>query len=137
MKRFFYDLWKFLRCLGMRFWYEAVMSRHSAAFRAKTSSCCCSSDSALTDLLLFHSYDCLSLAHPTLSGASSRSNLLNHVFTFRQRHAQFHFRCNKMASNFRFRTGFHWKLGIAPKPFPSCWVWWHESQELVLCTYFG
>ena len=47
-----------LRCPGMRFCYEALMSRHSLASCAKTSSCCCSSDN-----VLFHSYCCLHLVH--------------------------------------------------------------------------
>ena len=34
--------WHFLRCPGMRFRYEVLMSRHSVASCAKASSCSCS-----------------------------------------------------------------------------------------------
>ena len=37
-------LWNSLRCPGMRFWNDVLMSRHRVASCAKRDSCCCSSD---------------------------------------------------------------------------------------------
>jgi len=67
-----------LRCPGMRFLYEVLMSRHSVASCAKTNSCCCRDDNVEPDLLLIHStVACIwyiDFLPPTLFRVSCRCN---------------------------------------------------------------